>query len=771
MRQAPKVSALRFAGYAPDEIYEKHRKALRRTLVYDGGYEPVYGRDMSTHAQARRNSARGYELGWHGGDPVRFLEEAKGLHHPAQCEQDDLPADLCAAVRFAVRKGDDIVRWRQAAVARIDAAAVELWPMSERMIAEAPEHVRMLASASRKLPGSDRTYNVALMACVLDATECPDFGFVRRMLRGFPQLGTQQPVGVYGTGGAAPEEEVRRVLNPHSNNEWNRKLQISVEERARQAEERDPAEAARTAEAVWRSTIEECELGFCVGQRGEDGKWRGLDLGEMGAHRLVNGAENLRALRRFGRPMRDGSTRAIDDGTENKLNSIFGGPDKLSLPPADAPARICRQYHREWRRQNREVQAFEYGLDDVKKAFRRIPVMWCGLSAVLVWDPVRRRAVGFLLPGFNFGTLSAVMAWNRVPAHLCHAARRLLAVPTVGYYDDFGVGGAACERGSGLWALGRLNQHYFGFAPKKHVPMTQGYTVTGSEVQPLAPLGVMHDFRSTPNTGHVLVGVTQERKDKVCALIDELLEIRRATKADCSTLFGKCRFVFSPVFGKVGLATLQPICHPVGTMSLADGTPGASALRLLRRLVVNTVPGEFPMAPSARRPVVVLTDAYFEQSSRRGGFGVVLWDPEQPQELLCAGEEELPGWMIAQLARLARKKTYIAQYELIAEICAYLTFPDKLRGRLVHHFVDNKAALAGSISGFSNKPDSAGLLQVLAVEIMGLCCYPWFGFVYSEDNISDGPSRGDFAALNALGALRRTLVRPTLASFASLVAE
>jgi hypothetical protein len=130
------------------------------------------------------------------------------------------------------------------------------------------------------------------------------------------------------------------------------------------------------------------------------------------------------------------------------------------------------------------------------------------------------------------------------------------------------------------------------------------------------------------------------------------------------------------------------------------------------------------MAPSARRPVVVLTDAYFEQSSMKGGFGVVLWDPEQPQELLCAGEEELPGWMIAQLARLARKKTYIAQYELIAEICAYLTFPDKLRGRLVHHFVDNKAALAGSISGFSNKPDSAGLLQVLEVKIMGLCCYP-----------------------------------------------
>ena len=769
MRQAPRVSALRFAGYQPDETYKKHCRILRRALVYDGEFEPVYRRDASMHVQARRSEAEAYQVGWQGGCPVRFLEKAKELPHPAQRELDDLPADLCAAVQFAVRKGEDVVRWRRDAVARIDAAAADLWPISERMLAQAPEQVRMLAAASRQLPGASRTYNVALIACVLDATRCPDFGLVRRLVRGFPQIGRQEPVGVYGPGGAEPEADAREVLNPHSNRAWNRQLQASVEERALAAERRDMAEATRVAEAVWKATVDDCELGLCVGKRDEHGTWQGFELAELEAHPLVGGADKLRALRRFGRSQRDGSTRAIDDGTENRLNSIFGGPDKLSLPPADAPARICRQYHREWRRQGKEVQAFEYGLDDIKKAFRRIPVMWCGLSAIMVWDPVRRRSVAFLLPGFNFGTYSAVIAWNRVTAHLCHAARRLLAVPTVGYYDDFGVGGAACERGSGQWALARLNEHYFGFAANKHVPMTQGYTVTDTEVKALAPLGVMHDFRSTPNTGSVLVGVTQERKDKVCALIDELMELRRATKADCSTLFGKCRFVFSPVFGKVGLATLQPICHPSHTLSLVDGTPGAAALRLLRRLIVNTVPGEFPMDPAPRRPVVVLTDAYFEQDSRKGGFGVVLWDPEQPQELLYAGDEELPGWMLAQLTRLVRKKTYIAQYEIIAEICAYLTFPDKLQGRSVHHFVDNTAALAGSISGFSSKTDSAGLLHVLAVEIMGLGCYPWFGFVYSEDNISDGPSRGDFAALRALGAVRRKLVRPRLATFASLV--
>ena len=82
----------------------------------------------------------------------------------------------------------------------------------------------------------------------------------------------------------------------------------------------------------------------------------------------------------------------------------------------------------------------------------------------------------------------------------------------------------------------------------------------------------------------------------------------------------------------------------------------------------------------------------------------------------------------------------------------------------MHHFIDNKAALAGSISGFSGKPDSARVLHALAVRIMKLNCNPWFSFVYSEDNISDGPSRGDNALLEAMGSTRCVLVRPSMAS-------
>ena len=120
--------------------------------------------------------------------------------------------------------------------------------------------------------------------------------------------------------------------------------------------------------------------------------------------------------------------------------------------------------------------------------------------------------------------------------------------------------------------------------------------------------------------------------------------------------------------------------------------------------------------------------------------------------------------MLALFERLQKKKTYIATYELLAEVCAYITFPDVLQGRIVHHFVDNTAALAGSIKAYSSRPNCARVIDALVARILKLSCRPWFGFVYSEDNLSDLPSRGSFELLVSLGSKRRALVRPSLAT-------
>ena len=98
--------------------------------------------------------------------------------------------------------------------------------------------------------------------------------------------------------------------------------------------------------------------------------------------------------------------------------------------------------------------------------------------------------------------------------------------------------------------------------------------------------------------------------------------------------------------------------------------------------------------------------------------------------------------------------------QLLAAVCAYLTWPDILAGRLVHHFIDNRAARSGLIKGSSGKADSARIINAMHVELLALRVQTWFGFVYSEDNLSDLPSRGEFRLLEALGAAWRSCKLP-----------
>jgi len=80
----------------------------------------------------------------------------------------------------------------------------------------------------------------------------------------------------------------------------------------------------------------------------------------------------------------------------------------------------------------------------------------------------------------------------------------------------------------------------------------------------------------------------------------------------------------------------------------------------------------------------------------------------------------------------------------------------------VHHFIDNKGALGGLIKGYSAKPDSARIINMVHTQVVRYSCFPWFGFVYSEDNIADGPSRGDFSEADELCATRSHLVWPDM---------
>ena len=99
--------------------------------------------------------------------------------------------------------------------------------------------------------------------------------------------------------------------------------------------------------------------------------------------------------------------------------------------------------------------------------------------------------------------------------------------------------------------------------------------------------------------------------------------------------------------------------------------------------------------------------------------------------------------------------------------------PSPARGRgavrgldLVSATLSMTCCVAGSIGCYSGcsrlvgLPASARIIHAYHVEVLRLACRPWLGFVYSEDNFSDDPSRGRFDRLLRLGARERDCVFP-----------
>ena len=114
-------------------------------------------------------------------------------------------------------------------------------------------------------------------------------------------------------------------------------------------------------------------------------------------------------------------------------------------------------------------------------------------------------------------------------------------------------------------------------------------------------------------------------------------------------------------------------------------------LVFLREAVRLVKPVTFPLLRAVKQHLVLVwTDA-----STIPKLGVVVYVPDTRRWYYASCM--VPPWMMALLYRLQWKKTYICQLELLAVVCAYLTFGDLLRGRLIHHFIDNDPALQGLI--------------------------------------------------------------------------
>ena len=81
--------------------------------------------------------------------------------------------------------------------------------------------------------------------------------------------------------------------------------------------------------------------------------------------------------------------------------------------------------------------ALGVGFDDMRSAYRRIPTYHPYYTMFAVWDVQRECVVYYYLPGHQFGSIAAVLNFNRFPKPMVRMARVLFAVMVDQYFDDY----------------------------------------------------------------------------------------------------------------------------------------------------------------------------------------------------------------------------------------------------------------------------------------------------------------------------------------------
>ena len=142
-----------------------------------------------------------------------------------------------------------------------------------------------------------------------------------------------------------------------------------------------------------------------------------------------------------------------------------------------------------------------------------------------------------------------------------------------------------------------------------------------------------------------------------------------------------------------------------------------------------------------QRPALIFTDGACEDSGTSVG-GVLFLDGILEFFGFMVTEEQVDAWKTK-----LHQKQVICQAELYPVLVAKHTWARQLRGRRIIHFVDNEAARLGLVKAYSPVLLSLSIIMDCLSWDYKNECESWYGRVPSKSNISDGPSRLDFASI------------------------
>jgi hypothetical protein len=345
---------------------------------------------------------------------------------------------------------------------------------------------------------------------------------------------------------------------------------------------------------------------------------------------------------------------------------------------------------------------------------------------------------------------------------MVHTATALFLCPCQHFFDDYvspDVRGPSVKNSLAQDALTVLHGEVgLILEPHKHEEGRSGNVF----------LGVHGDVShvTDPTDPRAIFTPTAGRTDRVLSIMRECKKQNWMGQKQAEVLLGKLQFICQHSFGSVGRAATQPLVTRTGKTTYLlkggskpppEGKSFSEAMEhmlsffeiLFRKVdgvLVNLPPLVHHLGRPKRKRVVVYTDAQYNPGSKRAGLGVVIIDTEDGTRFFAGAltSPEILAW-------LDPRDQQINQLELLAALCAMLTFPELFEGRSVLFWMDNTSALSACIHGYTHSCDMAKISNMLHLALARLQSQCVFMHVPGEANPGDLPSRADFVT-NEAGA-------------------
>ena len=605
-----------------------------------------------------------------------------------------LPADLLTALKFNRDNPRETVReFQRSQMKQLRKIAHECKHDTERWYRFTPDEIK----------SSTGTIHITLLAHLTRFARMKGANWLMQFVVGFPIAGALGQEGVFPLSGENPQEP------------------LNVEQLYQSKSDRFRARAPRAANSrspqeLWDEALSQVAKGWLEHPR---------PLSATGDF-ADPPFEEINTAFRFG-VRQSGKLRGCDDFKDSLTNRRCRITTPITLPGwghITSASRILSTRQCAW----------AFGKVDHEATYKALPLRPADArhAVIALWDNTTKAWFGFKPKTLLFGSAAAVLHYNCLSRLLASLACRILMLPTIGYFGDFG---------------------FFAYAPDSAMDMatfSEFCSLLGLSLKMAKSsigtrntfLGISAHFPAPTNRMTLTLALTPEKASTWASLIDRFIAEGHISHAQLEALIGRLGFAQTAVFGRFARAMIKPLY----TKLYAKRYNSAIAPPLMRNLrwwgatLMNIIPRVVAFDRS-NPDWVLYTDAAFDSGPQGARIAALFFrthknPPHHIAEVLVTGrpnQEEL---------KFFSQTSTIFGLELIAIVLAVYQARATLRNKAIVIYTDNNSALAALIKGDSTAPAAFSMIALFWFLAATYNIAIWMERVETKRNIADLPTRG-----------------------------